>query len=114
MPGGVVERDADGEPTGILREESAWRFRDRFVTVTEDEWVDATREGIRIANARGVAAIHDKDGWLGAASIFGRIHEQEGLSLRVWQSLPGRPAAGDRGAAAARRASATTSSGSAT
>ena len=87
-PGGVVERDADGKPTGILREESAWRFRDRYVTVTEDEWVEATREGIRVANANGVAAIHDKDGWLGAASIFGRIHEQEGLSLRVWQSLP--------------------------
>ena len=77
-----------GEPTGILREESAWRFRERYVTVTEDEWVEATREGIRVANARGVAAIHDKDGWLGAASIFGRIHEREGLSLRVWQSLP--------------------------
>ena len=83
-----MERDADGAPTGILREESAWRFRERFVTVTKDEWVDATREGIRVANARGVAAIHDKDGWLGAASIFGRIHEREGLSLRVWQSLP--------------------------
>jgi predicted amidohydrolase YtcJ len=86
--GGVVELGADGEPTGILREESAWRFRERFVTVTDDEWVAATREGIRVANARGVAAIHDKDGWLGAASIFGRIHEREGLSLRVWQSLP--------------------------
>ena len=86
--GGVVERGADGAPTGILREESAWRFRERFVTVTDDEWVAATREGIRVANARGVAAIHDKDGWLGAASIFGRIHEREGLSLRVWQSLP--------------------------
>jgi predicted amidohydrolase YtcJ len=44
--------------------------------------------GIRVANARGVGAIHDKDGWLGAASIFGRIHEREGLSLRVWQSIP--------------------------
>ena len=87
-PGGVVERDADGRPTGVLREESAWRFRDRHVTVSEGEWVDATREGIRVANARGVAAVHDKDGWLGAASIFGRIHEREGLSLRVWQSLP--------------------------
>ena len=88
VPGGVVERRADGTPTGILREESAWRFRDRFVTVSEDEFVDATREGIRVANARGVAAVHDKDGWLGAASIFGRIHEREGLTLRVWQSLP--------------------------
>jgi predicted amidohydrolase YtcJ len=86
--GGVVERDQHGTPTGILREESAWRFRDRFVTVSEDEWVTATREGIRLANSRGVAAIHDKDGWLGAPAVFGRIHEREGLTLRVWQSLP--------------------------
>ena len=88
VPGGVVERGADDEPTGILREEAAWRFRERFVTVSEDEWVAATREGIRVANARGVGAIHDKDGWLGAQSIFARIHEQDGLTLRVWQSLP--------------------------
>jgi predicted amidohydrolase YtcJ len=86
--GGVVERDGDGEPTGILREEAAWRFRDRFVTVSEDEWVAATREGIKVANSRGVGAIHDKDGWLGAQSIFQRIHERDGLTLRVWQSLP--------------------------
>ncbi len=88
VDGGVVERDPAGEPTGILREESAWHFRERFVAVTEDEWVDATRDGIRLANSRGVAAVHDKDGWLGAAAIFGRIHEREGLTLRVWQSLP--------------------------
>jgi predicted amidohydrolase YtcJ len=88
VPGGVVERDERGEPTGILREESAWRFRERFVTVTEDEWVEATRAGIRLANSRGVAAVHDKDGWLGAPAIFGRVHERDGLTLRVWQSLP--------------------------
>jgi predicted amidohydrolase YtcJ len=86
--GGVVERDADREPTGVLREESAWRFRERHVTVTEDEWVTATRDGLRVANERGVGAIHDKDGWLGAHGIFGRIHETGGLTLRVWQSLP--------------------------
>ena len=88
VPGGVVERDEHGEPTGILREESAWRFRERFVAVAEDEWVAATRDGIRLANSRGVAAIHDKDGWLHAPAIFGRIHEHDGLTLRVWQSLP--------------------------
>jgi predicted amidohydrolase YtcJ len=88
VPGGVVERDGNGEPTGILREEAAWRFRERFVTVTEDEWVEATREGIKVANSRGVGAIHDKDGWLGANAIFARIHDRDGLALRVWQSLP--------------------------
>ncbi len=88
VPGGVVERDDDGEPTGVLREESAWRFREKHVTVSEDEWVAATREGLRVASERGVGAIHDKDGWLGAHAIFGRIHESGGLTLRVWQSLP--------------------------
>jgi predicted amidohydrolase YtcJ len=88
VPGGVVERDAAGAPTGVLREESAWAFRERFVTVTENEWVEATRAGIRLANRRGVAAVHDMDGWLGAHAVFGRIHEHEGLTLRVWQSLP--------------------------
>ena len=88
VAGGVVERNETGEPTGILREESAWRFRERFVQIPEAEWVEATRAGIRLAHSRGVASVHDKDGWLGAASIFGRIHEREGLTLRVFQSLP--------------------------
>jgi predicted amidohydrolase YtcJ len=87
-PGGIVERDSEGRPSGILREEAAWFFRDRFVAASEDEWVGATRDGISVAHSRGVAAVHDKDGRLGAASIFGRIHERDGLTLRVWQSLP--------------------------
>jgi predicted amidohydrolase YtcJ len=88
VEGGVVERDGSGEPTGILREESAWRFRERFAVVPEDEWVDATRDGLRIAAERGVTAIHDKDGWLGSPRIFQRVAEREGLTLRVWQSVP--------------------------
>jgi predicted amidohydrolase YtcJ len=86
--GGIVERDTAGDPTGVLREESAWQFRERFVTVAEDEWVDATCEGLRLAAARGVVAVHDKDGWLGAPRIFQRLSERKGLTLRVWQSVP--------------------------
>ena len=88
VEGGVVERDAKGEPTGVLREESAWQFRARFASAHEDEWVDATHEGLRLAASRGVTAVHDKDGWLGAPRIFQRIAEREGLTLRVWQSVP--------------------------
>ena len=88
MVGGVVERDGLGEPTGVLREESAWRFRDRYVITTEDEWLEATRLGVTLANSRGVGAIHDKDGWLGAPGIFQRLRDEGGLSLRVWGSIP--------------------------
>jgi predicted amidohydrolase YtcJ len=88
VDGGVVERDERGEPTGVLREEAAWRFKDRYVVTTQDEWVEATRTGIKLANSRGVGAVHDKDGWLGSAGIFQRIHEEGNLSLRVWGSIP--------------------------
>ena len=88
VQGGVVERDKAGEPTGILREEAAWQFRARFATPGENELVEATREGLPIAASRGVTAIHDMDGWLGAPAIFRRVAELDGLTLRIWQSLP--------------------------
>jgi predicted amidohydrolase YtcJ len=88
VDGGVVERDERGTPTGILREESAWQFRARVAMPSTEEFVEATRGGLRIAAGRGVVAIHDKDGWLGAPGIFQRVDERDGLSLRVWQSVP--------------------------
>jgi predicted amidohydrolase YtcJ len=86
--GGVVERDESGEPTGILRENAAWSFRDRYARPGIDEMVEAVRDGLRLAASRGVTAIHDKDGWLGAFEVFQRLWEEDALTLRVWQSLP--------------------------
>ena len=88
VPGGVVEVDERGEPTGVLREEAAWHFRDTAIVIPDDAYVDAMREGVRVANARGVTAVHDKDGWLGALRFWQRLQADHALTLRVWQSLP--------------------------
>ena len=88
VPGGVVERDATGEPTGVLREEAAWRFRDRHLKVSDEEYVAAMRAAMRLASSRGVTAVHDKDGWLGALRLWQRLEQEVALSLRVWQSIP--------------------------
>jgi predicted amidohydrolase YtcJ len=88
VPGGVVELDEQGEPTGVLREESCWHFRDRYVETTDDEYVDAMRGAMKLAASRGVTAVHDKDGWLGALRFWQRLADEDALILRVWQSLP--------------------------
>ncbi len=88
VEGGVVERDAQGEPTGVLREEAAWRFKERYMTLPAGDYVEAMRTGIKLANSRGVTCVHDKDGWLGALGLWQRLEAQGSLSLRVWQSVP--------------------------
>jgi predicted amidohydrolase YtcJ len=88
VPGGVVELDERGEPTGVLREESCWQFRDRYIETTDDEYVAAMRSAMKLAASRGITAVHDKDGWLGALRFWQRLDADDALILRVWQSLP--------------------------
>jgi predicted amidohydrolase YtcJ len=88
VDGGVVELDERGEPTGVLRENSAWHFRDTVSRPSPDELIDAMRAAQKLASSRGVTAIHDKDGWLGALDLFQRLRASGSLQLRVWQSLP--------------------------
>ena len=88
VEGGVVERDERGEPTGVLREEAAWHFKERHMGVSDDAYLDAMRAGVRLANARGVTSVHDKDGWLGALRLWRQLEERGQLTLRVWQSIP--------------------------
>jgi predicted amidohydrolase YtcJ len=88
VAGGVVERDESGEPTGVLREEAAWRFKERHMVLPDDQYLEAMRAGVKLANARGVTAVHDKDGWLGALRLWQQLEERGHLTLRVWQSIP--------------------------
>jgi predicted amidohydrolase YtcJ len=80
---------AAGAGSGLLREADAWEFRDRHVRTPVQEYVDAVLDAIPLAHARGVTAVHDKDGWFGALGIWQRVRARGGLTLRVWQSLPG-------------------------
>ena len=86
VEGGVVVRDEEGDPTGVLYEEAAWQFKGRFAQVPAEEYAAAMRDGVKVAAARGVTALHDKDGWLGAIGLWQRLERQGALPLRVWQS----------------------------
>jgi predicted amidohydrolase YtcJ len=91
---GVVELDENGEPTGVLREDSAWHFRETYVETTyaEAECLDAVRAGLKLAASRGVTAIHaavtNEDHWLGGLPFFERLDAEDALTLRVWNWIP--------------------------
>jgi hypothetical protein len=55
------------------------------VEIGEKEYVLAMRDGLRVAASRGVTAVHDKDGWIGALRFWQALDD---LTLRVWQSFP--------------------------
>jgi predicted amidohydrolase YtcJ len=58
-PGGVIDRDARGEPTGILRE-TAMALVSRHVPPTSSaEKLEALRKAIAHANAHGITAVSD-------------------------------------------------------
>jgi predicted amidohydrolase YtcJ len=83
----ALARAGAPEGTGVLHEEAAWAFRATHLKASGDETAAAMREALRLAASRGVTAVHDKDGHL-AVPLWQRLHAQQSLTLRVWQSLP--------------------------
>ncbi len=83
----VVERDAAGQPTGVLRETAAWDAAAAIPAPREHELDTALAHGMREAHARGVTGIHDFQRDHGLAA-WQRLNADRRLSLRVWASLP--------------------------
>lgn len=60
-PGGTIERDAAGAPTGLLRE-SATRLFEGLESRTPEHDLAALRDGVRRLLAAGITMVHDFEG----------------------------------------------------
>ncbi|MBM3134177.1 MAG: amidohydrolase [Chloroflexi bacterium] len=86
-PGGQINRDASGEPTGILRE-NAMDLLYRLVPEAGPEtFRRALPVGIAQAHAAGLTGIHDMEG-AEALTAFQTLHRQSQLTLRVRLQIP--------------------------
>jgi predicted amidohydrolase YtcJ len=89
--GGTIVRDANGEPTGILKD-AAMRLVTKVVPpLTVSERVAAARDGLREAARHGVTAFCD----MGMAAeafddlrAYQRLERAGELTARVWMYLP--------------------------
>jgi predicted amidohydrolase YtcJ len=93
-PQGRIERDATGEPTGILRELAINLVRQAVAPPDADHVMEAFENAAGALHRRGVTGIHDvrlmadKDG-ASAFQTFQRLDHDGRLDLRCWVTLPG-------------------------
>lgn len=93
-PEGRIERDAQGEPTGILRELAINLVRQVVAPPDADQVAEAFIDGACALHRRGVTGIHDvrlmrdKDG-ARAFGAFQQLDRDNRLDLRCWMTLPG-------------------------
>jgi predicted amidohydrolase YtcJ len=93
-PEGRIERDAAGEPTGILRELAINLIRQAVAPPDAGQVTQAFAEATRALHRRGVTGIHDvrlmadKDG-AAAFQTFQALDRDDRLALRTWVTLPG-------------------------
>jgi predicted amidohydrolase YtcJ len=92
-PGGVIDRDASGEPTGVLRELAMSQLTDVIPPPTEAETVDAMRQAFPLLHRLGVTGVHDYRIMGGADGppafrAYQRLRAGGELPLRLWMHLP--------------------------
>lgn len=93
-PDGVIEKDASGRLTGILRELAPNLIKAVIPEPGGDEIVESMGAGIAHLHTKGLTGVHDVRlmGGLEGAPAFRawqRLNERGELDMRCWVSLPG-------------------------
>ena len=91
---GIIEKDASGEPTGILRELAPNLIKAVIPDPGSRAIVAAMQDGISHLHSLGLTGIHDvrlMGGLEGASALkaWQLLNESRDLTLRCWVSLPG-------------------------
>lgn len=91
---GIIEKNASGEPTGILRELAPNMIKAVIPDPGSKDIVAAMQDGISHLHSLGLTGIHDvrlMGGLEGATALnaWQLLNEKDELTLRCWVSLPG-------------------------
>lgn len=88
---GIVVRDAQGEPTGVLKE-SAMSLADEVLPkFTSAEKQEALRAAIREAHRLGVTSVQEAGIGLTELEVLDSLQKSGELKLRIYIALQGRP-----------------------
>lgn len=85
--GGEIQRDENGQPTGILFETAIELVRTHIPPYTDEQLLTAMRQAQQNCWAVGLTGIHDFDGPDCFAALQ-TLHRQGELGLRVYKNIP--------------------------
>jgi predicted amidohydrolase YtcJ len=82
-PGGVIEKDANGEPTGVFRETAAGLVRAVVPPFTREEVSRSIDDGIAILHAQGITSITEPGISLDTLDIYASKRREGRLPVRI-------------------------------
>jgi predicted amidohydrolase YtcJ len=88
-PGGVIEKDAAGEPTGVLRETAQGLVRGLVPPFTRDEVAQGIATGIDMLHAQGITSVTEPGIGLDTLAIYAEKARAGTLGVRVNALLRG-------------------------
>lgn len=93
-PGGVIERDADGEPSGVLRESAGGLIRARVAPPQPEQVLEGLRNSLELMLSHGITTFTDAVASEASLRLYAALADQGLLRQRVraclmWQ--PGGP-----------------------
>ena len=87
IPGGAIDRDSNGELTGIFRDNAMSLIESNIPPPTPQQEDDALDAAMRYVNQFGVTSVHHMGFW-SQLDIFQRAYEQGKLSTRIYAVTP--------------------------
>lgn len=87
-PGGVIVRDGNGEPTGVLKDAAMDAVGAVRPPRTAEELAEGLRAAMRLAASSGVTSVQDLPGDAGDLAAWEALRAAGDLTLRVHYRLP--------------------------
>lgn len=88
VAGGVIERDAKGEPTGVLKDNALDPVLKVMPQPTEAVIESQLRRGIEFANSKGVAQVHNTELDWSVQDAARRLHRRGPTGVRFYSFVP--------------------------
>ncbi len=87
-PGGTIVRDANGEPTGVLKDAAMDAVYRVMPDATHDEIVEAVRAALRYAAEHGVTSVQDMSASPPVLDVYEELLARHELTVRIYACQP--------------------------